>query len=122
MAAITFNATHQNEHVREQLKTVLAAVREMLDIPSEVEKVLNYALFFEEYANTFKNYHGFPYACCMSVNDAVVHGFPTKDELKEGDVISVDCGALRRRQGDWRSEVGSRKSEIREERGIGAKR
>jgi hypothetical protein len=31
MAAITFNATHQKEHVREQLKTVLAAFREMLD-------------------------------------------------------------------------------------------
>ncbi len=27
---------------------------------------------------SFKNYHGFPYACCMSVNDAVVHGFPTR--------------------------------------------
>lgn len=44
---------------------------------------------------SFKNYHGFPYACCMSVNDAVVHGFPTKDELKEGDVISVDFGVLK---------------------------
>ena len=44
----------------------------------------------------FKNYHGFPYACCISVNDAVVHGFPTKDELKEGDIISIDCGALKR--------------------------
>ena len=44
---------------------------------------------------SFKNYHGFPYACCISVNDAVVHGFPTKDELKEGDVISVDFGALK---------------------------
>jgi methionyl aminopeptidase len=44
----------------------------------------------------FKNYHGFPYACCISVNDAVVHGFPTKDELKERDVISIDCGALKK--------------------------
>jgi len=44
---------------------------------------------------SFKNYHGFPYACCMSVNDAVVHGFPGKDELKDGDVISVDCGAFK---------------------------
>lgn len=43
----------------------------------------------------FKNYHGFPYACCISVNDAVVHGFPTNDELKDGDVISIDCGALK---------------------------
>lgn len=44
---------------------------------------------------SFKNYHGFPYACCMSVNDAIVHGFPTKDELKDGDIISVDFGVLK---------------------------
>ncbi len=44
---------------------------------------------------SFKNYEGFPYACCMSVNDAVVHGFPTNIELKEGDIISVDIGALK---------------------------
>jgi methionyl aminopeptidase len=44
---------------------------------------------------SFKNYHGFPYACCMSVNDAVVHGFPTKVELKEGDIISVDVGSFK---------------------------
>lgn len=44
----------------------------------------------------FKNYHGFPFACCISVNDAVVHGFPTKVELKDGDVISIDCGALKK--------------------------
>lgn len=41
---------------------------------------------------SFKNYHGFPYASCMSVNDAVVHGFPTSEELKDGDIISVDIG------------------------------
>jgi methionyl aminopeptidase len=44
---------------------------------------------------SFKNYHGFPFACCMSVNDAIVHGFPTSDELKEGDIVSVDCGAFK---------------------------
>lgn len=44
---------------------------------------------------SFKNYHGFPYACCMSVNDAVVHGFPTNDELKEGDVVSIDVGVYK---------------------------
>ena len=44
---------------------------------------------------SFKNYHGFPFACCMSVNDAIVHGFPTKDVLKEGDIVSVDCGAFK---------------------------
>jgi len=44
----------------------------------------------------FLNYHEYPYACCISVNDAVVHGFPTKDPLKEGDIISIDCGALKK--------------------------
>lgn len=44
---------------------------------------------------SFKNYHGFPYACCMSVNDAVVHGFPTDTELKDGDVVSIDVGVYK---------------------------
>ncbi|GAL84121.1 methionine aminopeptidase [Sporocytophaga myxococcoides] len=41
---------------------------------------------------SFKGYNGFPYTLCISVNEQVVHGFPGKYALKEGDVISVDCG------------------------------
>lgn len=41
---------------------------------------------------SFKNYKGFPFTCCISVNDAVVHGFPDKNELRDGDVVSVDVG------------------------------
>lgn len=44
---------------------------------------------------SFKNYKGYPYAACISVNDAVVHGFPNGKELKEGDVISVDVGVYK---------------------------
>jgi len=44
---------------------------------------------------SFKSYHGFPYACCMSVNDAVVHGFPTDKPLKEDDILSVDVGTFK---------------------------
>lgn len=41
----------------------------------------------------FKNYRGFPWTLCVSVNSVVVHGFPSeKTILKEGDIISVDCG------------------------------
>lgn len=43
---------------------------------------------------SFKNYNGFPAALCISVNENVVHGFPSEYELQEGDVISVDCGVL----------------------------
>ncbi|MDH4057624.1 MAG: type I methionyl aminopeptidase [Cyclobacteriaceae bacterium] len=41
---------------------------------------------------SFKNYNGFPSTLCISVNEVVVHGFPGSYELKEADVISVDCG------------------------------
>lgn len=43
---------------------------------------------------SFKNYNGFPAALCISVNETVVHGFPSQYELKETDVISVDCGVF----------------------------
>ena len=40
----------------------------------------------------FKGYRGFPYALCASVNNAIVHGFPSKTLLNEGDIISLDFG------------------------------
>ena len=43
---------------------------------------------------SFLGYEGFPAALCMSVNDVVVHGFPSDYVLKEGDILSVDCGTL----------------------------
>jgi methionyl aminopeptidase len=42
---------------------------------------------------TFKGYHGFPFSICASVNEQVVHGFPSNYKLKEGDIFSIDCGA-----------------------------
>ena len=41
---------------------------------------------------SFKHYNGFPASLCISLNENVVHGFPSEYELKEGDIISVDCG------------------------------
>ncbi len=42
----------------------------------------------------FKGYHGFPCVLCTSVNSEVVHGIPSpKRVLKEGDIVSIDCGA-----------------------------
>ncbi|HEY9007305.1 MAG TPA: type I methionyl aminopeptidase [Ohtaekwangia sp.] len=45
---------------------------------------------------SFKNYNGFPASLCISVNDVVVHGFPGTYELRETDIISVDCGVYYR--------------------------
>ena len=43
---------------------------------------------------SFLNYNGYPFNSCISVNDVVVHGFPNKKELKEGDIISIDIGVI----------------------------
>ena len=43
---------------------------------------------------SFLGYHGFPASLCTSVNDEVVHGIPGDRILKEGDLISIDCGAI----------------------------
>src|SRR5512137_793365 len=42
----------------------------------------------------FNGYGGFPGTLCTSVNDEVVHGFPSDYILKEGDIISIDCGVI----------------------------
>ncbi|MEJ5263719.1 MAG: type I methionyl aminopeptidase [Bacteroidales bacterium] len=42
----------------------------------------------------FLGYNGYPNTLCTSVNSAVVHGIPSKYELKEGDIVSIDCGVL----------------------------
>ncbi len=43
----------------------------------------------------FKGYRGFPATLCTSVNDVIVHGIPaTKHRLRDGDLVSVDCGVL----------------------------
>lgn len=44
---------------------------------------------------SFKGYNGFPFATCISVNDAVVHGFPNESELQSGDLVSIDIGVFK---------------------------
>ncbi len=61
-------------------------------------------LYLDEIAETFirdnsavpafKGYNGFPKTLCTSVNDEVVHGIPSGYYLKEGDIVSVDCGVI----------------------------
>lgn len=70
---------------------------------TEVAKIMKpgiTTLSLDEMAETFirdngaspscKGYHGYPYSLCISVNEQVVHGFPGKYILKEGDVVSID--------------------------------
>lgn len=45
-------------------------------------------------ASNFLGYHGFPAVICTSPNNVVVHGIPSDYQLREGDIISIDCGAV----------------------------
>ena len=43
---------------------------------------------------SFKGYFGYPATICISINDEVVHGIPGDRVIKDGDVVSIDCGAI----------------------------
>jgi len=43
----------------------------------------------------FKGYNGFPATLCISINEQVVHGIPGERELKQGDLVSIDCGVIK---------------------------
>src|SRR3954452_18656063 len=59
-----------------------------LEIDSAAEKMIRDAGAIP----TFKGYHGFPFSICASVNEQVVHGFPSAYALQDGDIFSLDCG------------------------------
>lgn len=66
---------------------------------------------------SFKNYNGFPSTLCISVNEVVVHGIPSNRELKEGDIISIDCGVFKNgfhADSAYTYMVGEVKNEVRE--------
>jgi methionyl aminopeptidase len=44
--------------------------------------------------SNFKGYHGFPATICVSINDEIVHGIPGERMIMQGDIVSVDCGAI----------------------------
>lgn len=44
--------------------------------------------------SNFLNYHGFPATICVSINDEIVHGIPGPKIINDGDIVSVDCGAI----------------------------
>jgi methionyl aminopeptidase len=62
---------------------------------SSLDKVAEEFILDNDAVPGFKGYGGFPYTLCISVNEQVVHGFPSKRELKDGDIVSVDCGVLK---------------------------
>jgi methionyl aminopeptidase len=61
---------------------------------SELDKVAEEFIYDHGGKPSFKGFNGFPFTLCISLNENVVHGFPGDYELKNGDIVSVDCGVL----------------------------
>lgn len=61
---------------------------------AEIDKVAEEFITKQGAKPSFKGYGGFPASLCISVNEEVVHGIPGNRFLQEGDIVSVDCGAI----------------------------
>lgn len=61
----------------------------------QANKVAEDFIYANNAVPNFYKYKDYPFTACISVNDAVVHGFPTNDVLKKGDIVSVDLGVFK---------------------------
>lgn len=122
---IYYKTDEEVELLRESALCVSATLAEVAKILRPGIKTID----VDGYAETFIRDNGgvpsfkgfgvpgnqFPFSLCMSVNEAVVHGFPSDYELKDGDIISVDCGVFKNGfHGDhaYTFAIGEVKSEV----------
>ncbi len=74
------------------LKAVSEAVRPGVTT-AELDRIAEEYIKANGCKASFKGYGGFPASVCASVNDEIIHGFPSERVLKEGDIVSIDVGA-----------------------------
>lgn len=60
----------------------------------ELDNIAEEIVLREGAEPAFKGYRGYAHTLCLSINQAVVHGIPGLEKLKEGDIVSVDCGVV----------------------------
>lgn len=76
---------------------------------NELNRLAEEFIISNDCTPSFKGCEGFPYALCISINDEVVHGFPSERTLKNGDIVTLDIGACYKGyHGDsgWTYKVG----------------
>ena len=98
--AITIKTQEEIELMRESgkiLARVLNDIKEFTQIGKTTKELDDYAEELMKKYNvkpSFKGYHGFPAILCTSVNEQVVHTIPGDYVLKDGDILTVDCGVI----------------------------
>jgi len=100
MSRISYKSVEEIELIRESSLLVSKTLAEIAKVIGPGVKTIELNKLAETFIRdnggvpAFLNYHGFPFSLCISMNDQVVHGFPGKKELVEGDLVSVDCGVI----------------------------
>lgn len=95
---IHIRSNEEIELIRKSALTVSATLTEVAKFLKPGIKTISLDKMAETFIRdnggvpSFKGYNGFKYSLCISINDIVVHGFPSEYELKDGDIVSVDCG------------------------------
>ena len=99
--AVSIKSEREIQLMRESCK-ILAKVYEELEkairpgvSTKEIDTLAEKLIRSYDCVPNFLNYNGFPGTICASVNEEVVHGIPDKNRiLKDGDIISIDCGCI----------------------------
>ncbi len=101
MGTIYYKTESEIRKIRESSLIVSNALAEVAKVikagitSADIDKVAENYIVSQGAKPAFKGYKGFPATLCVSVNAEIVHGIPGKYVFKEGDVVSVDCGAVK---------------------------
>jgi methionyl aminopeptidase len=99
--ALYYKTKEEIELIRESSLLVAKALAEVAKVIKPgittlaLDKIAYEFISDNKAVPAFLNYNGFPNSLCISVNSQVVHGIPGKYELKDGDIVSVDCGVVK---------------------------
>lgn len=97
---ITIKASGEIAKMKKAGEVAVAAMEKVASMirpgvtTKELDSAAYYVIIKMGAQPNFKGYGGFPGTMCASVNDVVVHGFPSNTPLEEGDILSVDMGAV----------------------------
>lgn len=99
---VFYKTDDEIELIRESCLLVCKALAEVAMVirpgisGAEISRVAEELILDHKAKPAFKGYRGFPATLCVSVNEQVVHGIPSKEQVfQEGDIVSVDCGVLK---------------------------
>lgn len=97
---IILKSTEEIGKIRRACKIVAEVIQELEPLikpgvtTRELDRIAEEKMKKKGALPAFKGYRGYPAVLCTSVNETVVHGIPSNQELKEGDIIGIDCGVI----------------------------